>query len=204
MLTAAVIRRTPLLQRAFCLFPTTRIHLSEDMEAVQGEESVGIQVYTCKEFPGFAGILKQRYSDFVVREIDINGNVAYLNELNANAVEKATFKKEEVTDSGSDNLDSAVICEKFVETMCSLVTLSEEVQLNLRSFLMACLSRDEECPKEFIAFPCTVKETRTAAHMAIKTLAPVYIIATFFCDVCDEMSKLFYTVIVCCLIKDSI
>lgn len=185
MLTAAVIRRTSSLQGAFRLF-STRIHLS-DMEVVQGEESVGIQVYTSSEFPGFAGILKQRYSDFIVREIDINGNVAYLNELNAHVLEKATFSKEEAggsgggggggddSGSGSGDLNTTELCEKFLETMCSLVTLSEESQQGLRTFLMACLSRDEACPKEHVAFPCTVKETRTAAHMAIKTLAPVYL-----------------------------
>jgi tRNA pseudouridine13 synthase len=145
------------------------------MQVVEGEESVGIQVYTTEKFPGFAGILKQRYSDFIVREIDVNGNVAYLNELNAKVVEDAVFSKdkdEESEDSGS-GLGAIELGEKFMEKMCSLVTLTEESQIGLRTFLTSCLSRDAECPKEYIAFPCTVKETRTAAHMAIKVLAPV-------------------------------
>jgi tRNA pseudouridine13 synthase len=160
------------------------------MEVVQGEESVGIQVYTCKEFPGFAGILKQRYTDFIVREIDTNGNVAYLQELNAKAVENKVFAKDEGEDSSS-GLDIAELADKFMEKMCSLVTLDEDRQNGLRGFLTSCLSKADECPKEYVAFPCTVKETRTAAHMAIKTLAPVR----------TGLSVVLCCVVLCCVVK---
>ena len=41
------------------------------------EPDVGIRLFTstCK---GFSGILKQRYSDFIVNEIDLKGNVVEL------------------------------------------------------------------------------------------------------------------------------
>lgn len=199
MLTSVVQRNTH-LQKVFRLF-STRIQFP-DMEVVQGEKSVGIQVYTCKEFPGFAGILKQRYTgigvhgpkiihivlklsclpydyffmtDFIVREIDVNGNVAQLHELNAKAVEDAVFNQESGKDTGSDSngLETAELVDLFVEKMKLLVTLDENSQTNMREFLVQCLSKHDDCPNEYIAFPCTVKETRTAAHKAIKAIVPV-------------------------------
>ena len=147
------------------------------MEAVQGESSVGIQAYTSRELAGFAGILKQRYSDFIVREIDTSGAVAYLQELNAHAVEQAVFKSESecVSEGVSNAVDggSEELVEKFMVGVSALVTLSEEESSGLRSFLSHCFTRAVECPKEHIAFACTVKETRTAVHKAIKTIAPV-------------------------------
>lgn len=154
------------------------------MDIVQGEESVGIQMYTSHELAGFAGILKQRYSDFIVREIDVSGNVAYLNELNAHSVEDSVFQKNEAAgeEGGGGGHGSADTAVALMEKMSSLVELSEQERSALDSFLAACLSRDEACPNQLVAFACSVKETRTAAHMAIKTLAPVSSAQPSFCS----------------------
>ena len=42
------------------------------------EENVGIVEYINKEAEGFEGILKHRYSDFIVNEISENGQVVWL------------------------------------------------------------------------------------------------------------------------------
>lgn len=42
------------------------------------ETDVGITQYISPNLPGFRGILKQRYTDFLVNEIDTNGNVVHL------------------------------------------------------------------------------------------------------------------------------
>jgi hypothetical protein len=48
---------------------------SEEMEFTLKEEDVGIAHYVNKDVAGFGGILKHRYSDFSVNEIDLKGNV---------------------------------------------------------------------------------------------------------------------------------
>ncbi|XP_021762369.1 putative pseudouridine synthase C1A4.09 isoform X2 [Chenopodium quinoa] len=44
------------------------------------EPDVGILCYI-SHLPGLRGILKQRYSDFIVNEVDLNGNVVHLTSL---------------------------------------------------------------------------------------------------------------------------
>ncbi|CAN0920472.1 Multisubstrate pseudouridine synthase 7 [Linum grandiflorum] len=58
------------------------------------EADVGILCYISKT-PGFRGILKQRYSDFIVNEVDTEGNVVHLTTLNApsQVVEENETKK---------------------------------------------------------------------------------------------------------------
>eukprot|EP00899_Mesostigma_viride_P014700 jgi/Mesvir1/23230/Mv09235-RA.1 len=46
------------------------------------ENSVGIECFTT-ETPGFLAILKQRYSDFIVNEVDLSGTVLRLTDLSS-------------------------------------------------------------------------------------------------------------------------
>ncbi|GAB2277577.1 hypothetical protein Dimus_012286 [Dionaea muscipula] len=57
------------------------------------EPDVGIFCYI-SQLPGFRGILKQRYSDFIVNEVDLDGNVVHLTtlELPLEMVEKEELK----------------------------------------------------------------------------------------------------------------
>ncbi|KAK6525005.1 hypothetical protein TWF281_011895 [Arthrobotrys megalospora] len=48
---------------------------------VRTEESVGITEFLCPDAAGFQGLLKQRYTDFLVNEIDKDGNVLRLKSL---------------------------------------------------------------------------------------------------------------------------
>ncbi|KAK6505965.1 hypothetical protein TWF506_010892 [Arthrobotrys conoides] len=48
---------------------------------VRTEESVGITEFLCPDAVGFQGLLKQRYTDFLVNEIDKDGNVLRLKSL---------------------------------------------------------------------------------------------------------------------------
>ncbi|XP_057871903.2 multisubstrate pseudouridine synthase 7 [Cryptomeria japonica] len=51
------------------------------------EADVGILYYT-SNLPGFRGVLKQRYTDFIVNEVDCNGKVIHLTSLDAPVEEK--------------------------------------------------------------------------------------------------------------------
>ncbi|KAK9159535.1 hypothetical protein Syun_005876 [Stephania yunnanensis] len=60
------------------------------------ESDVGIICYV-SDLPGFRGVLKQRYSDFIVNEVDCEGNVVHLTCLDAPStelVEKKTVVEE--------------------------------------------------------------------------------------------------------------
>ena len=58
------------------------------------EKAVGITEYLTPDLPGFTGILKQRYTDFLVNEIDGAGNVVHLTNLNAPSSSLPTEPKE--------------------------------------------------------------------------------------------------------------
>ncbi|XP_042059815.1 multisubstrate pseudouridine synthase 7-like [Salvia splendens] len=60
------------------------------------ESQVGILCYI-SQLPGFRGILKQRYSDFIVNEVGLDGNVVHLTTLDS-PLEIAVEKKVEVAD----------------------------------------------------------------------------------------------------------
>ncbi|VEU41344.1 unnamed protein product [Pseudo-nitzschia multistriata] len=76
---------------------------TKDIEALgtydEIEKSLGISEYlSSSSFSGFTAVVKARYSDFLVHEIDLDGNVARLTSLDVPKSEasKDTEKKEEV------------------------------------------------------------------------------------------------------------
>ena len=50
---------------------------------------------------GFVGVIKQRYSDFIVREVDLQGQVAMLKSTDARELENQVFRTDR-----HDNADS--------------------------------------------------------------------------------------------------
>ncbi|XP_021773181.1 pseudouridylate synthase 7 homolog [Chenopodium quinoa] len=63
------------------------------------EPDVGILCYI-SQLPGFRGILKQRYSDFIVNEVDLDGNVVHLTSLHVSP--ELAENKEEIVAEQSD------------------------------------------------------------------------------------------------------
>ena len=72
-----------------CREPAAKMPRSEEAEKKKKKEEdegtgdsfereVGITEYTGPQVPGFRGILKDRYSDFLVNEVDMAGNVVHL------------------------------------------------------------------------------------------------------------------------------
>ena len=60
------------------------------------ERDVGITLFLSSELPGFKGQIKQRYTDFMVNEIDKNGNVVHLTDKGFKMPKKKELSKEEV------------------------------------------------------------------------------------------------------------
>ena len=72
------------------------------------EEDVGITEYINNTNKGFKCVLKHRYSDFIVNEIDENGNVVWIKEENK-AIEDIVSntnneQKEELTEEKADSI----------------------------------------------------------------------------------------------------
>jgi len=57
------------------------------MKYDEAERNVGIAAYVSPDALGFAAVSKARYSDFLVREVDVDGNVARLTSLENNLKE---------------------------------------------------------------------------------------------------------------------
>ena len=59
------------------------------------EKAMGIEAYASPDAPGFAAVSKARYSDFVVHEVDVDGNVSRLESLENNLVDAEEAAQEE-------------------------------------------------------------------------------------------------------------
>ncbi|RVD87530.1 uncharacterized protein DFL_001759 [Arthrobotrys flagrans] len=61
--------------------PSSTVPTGRVEKFIRTEESVGITEFLCPNAVGFQGLLKQRYTDFLVNEIDKDGNVLRLKSL---------------------------------------------------------------------------------------------------------------------------
>lgn len=112
--------------------------------------------------PGIRGILKQRYSDFVVREF-IDGRIVQLSSIDGKEIENRLFPKTAPAAHFPDDIN------KFMEQIVALgVLLDAKQSTELTSYLIGCLDKSASIDSEFTAFPCTAKQTRSTVHQLIK------------------------------------
>jgi tRNA pseudouridine13 synthase len=137
---------------------------------------VGIKEYANKA-PGFQGIHKQRYSDFVVREITRSEGLAVLNQVNVKELEQIFNPPPELPkrkdDDGADidlvneflsDVTKFLDDSGFEESINSWKTSKEATE----SFLRKCIDKEEDCPSHHVSFCCTDKALRTEAHTTLK------------------------------------
>ncbi|KAI3875171.1 hypothetical protein MKX03_032975, partial [Papaver bracteatum] len=81
---------------AFKLYCNSSAPKTETLIMPLDETDVGIHCYI-SQLPGFRGVLKQRFADFIVNEVDTDGNVVRLTSLDApsESVEEKKEKEEE-------------------------------------------------------------------------------------------------------------
>ncbi|XWS42491.1 hypothetical protein CRYUN_Cryun16bG0018400 [Craigia yunnanensis] len=122
------------------------------------ESDVGILCFI-SHLPGFRGILKQRYSDFIVNEVDTEGNVIHLTSLGAppEAVEEGETKI-------SDQLNKSYASE--IEKFRSLAG-DTDVD-SLEAFINQITSGSEEDISPIVLSPDSDKSHRTAMHNFFK------------------------------------
>lgn len=80
------------------------VSITNAAEAAQREQelAVGITAYVSPEAPGFSCIVKQRYTDFLVNEIDTNGQVLHLTELAEPAKKQSREQKRANAAAGAE------------------------------------------------------------------------------------------------------
>lgn len=164
------------LKHSFQPITTTLI----TMDPSELEQEIGITEYT-NNAKGFKGIHKQRFSDFVVREVDIDGSIVYLKELSGNDLEKKYFtKKNDTNNNDMINNDLNPIelakqtCIELKKHLINAVS-DEKMDENLINFIEACINKSNDCDDSFITYSCTNKESRTEMHKCIRNHVGAYI-----------------------------
>ncbi|XP_057962932.1 multisubstrate pseudouridine synthase 7 isoform X2 [Malania oleifera] len=122
------------------------------------EEDVGICCFI-SHLPGFRGILKQRYSDFIVNEVDCDGNVVHLTCLDA-PLEAKDVNKMELSDQSDKSYTSEI------ELFRSLAGNSDAEQL--KAFISQINSDGEGSALPIVLSPDFDKSHRTAIHNFFK------------------------------------
>ncbi|OMO55406.1 Pseudouridine synthase, TruD [Corchorus capsularis] len=122
------------------------------------ESDVGILCFI-SNLPGFRGILKQRYSDFIVNEVDTEGNVVHLTSLDA---PPEVVEERETKISDQLNKDYASEIEKF-----RLLAGDTDAD-RLEALINQITSGSEEDISPIVLSPDSDKSHRTAMHNFFK------------------------------------
>ncbi|XP_049351412.1 multisubstrate pseudouridine synthase 7 [Solanum verrucosum] len=122
------------------------------------ESDVGISCYI-SNLPGFRGILKQRYSDFIVNEVDLDENVVHLTSLEA---PKECSENKDV--NISDQLNRSYVTE--IESFRSLAGNSDADKL--KAFIDELNSGADVSDESIVLSPSSDKSHRTAIHNFFK------------------------------------
>ncbi|XP_009771202.1 multisubstrate pseudouridine synthase 7 [Nicotiana sylvestris] len=129
------------------------------MMKTMDESDVGISCYISK-LPGFRGILKQRYSDFIVNEVDLDGNVVHLTSLEA----PAEVCSEDKDVNLSDQLNKSYATE--IESFRSLAGNSDADKL--KGLIDKLNSGVDVSDESVVLSPSSDKLHRTAIHNFFK------------------------------------
>lgn len=141
------------------------------------ETAVGICAYA-NNCAGFQGIHKQRYSDFVVREVSKSGSVSVLTSTSGSELEARVFGQ----GSKSEELSPESISNFVDDLRKETIVGNEWNDSELQQFLTLCAEKSTTCPDNFVAFPCVDKLARTKAHQIIRTHLGTYVDSDTFND----------------------
>lgn len=161
------------------------------MTADDCNEAVGISEYISRT-AGFQGILKHRFSDFVVREVSVSGEATHLKSTeDLGGWESKYFKgKGDDAEVTSDNVHEKILefwrdigqivqigtnNDEHGDAAVTADVLSEPKSEALRSFILLACEKSTECPSDLLCFPGLHKAVRTAIHAAVKKHFSSYI-----------------------------
>lgn len=147
------------------------------------EEAVGICTYVSSNLEGFHGIHKQRYSDFIVREVTRDGEVCCLRNTSGAELEKKLFDIAEPPSGESESASPEELTSLVTKELKALsMKASGSIEVNtlnsnpetdsleekVKSFILACLSKSDDCPNDLTSFPCPSKEARGSMHQCVR------------------------------------
>ena len=146
------------------------------------EDAVGIREYIHPELVGISGIFKQRFSDFVVREITLEEDeVVYLRDVDGSKLEKMMFAEKVEEEDEPDwkasvsTVTGEVVAEKIITDLLNLFTdksvVSVEEQQRLKDFLQRSYDKIPDSPSEFIGLPSSDKAVRGQMHQIVRKYA---------------------------------
>ncbi|XP_073028027.1 multisubstrate pseudouridine synthase 7-like isoform X1 [Primulina eburnea] len=122
------------------------------------ESDVGILCYI-SNLPGFRGILKQRYSDFIVNEVDLDGNIVRLTSLDA-PPEIAEEKRETICD---------LLAKDYIPEIEKFRVLAGDIDAEkLKAFIDQVSSSVGGSNESIVLSPSSDKSHRTAVHNFFK------------------------------------
>ncbi|KAG6647237.1 hypothetical protein CIPAW_07G064800 [Carya illinoinensis] len=123
------------------------------------ESDVGIFCYISK-LPGFRGILKQRYSDFIVNEVDKEGNVVHLTSLDA---------PPEISEETVTKIDDTTNNKSYASEVDAFRSLAGDSDAKRLEALISQINTGvEDSVSPIILSPDSDKSHRTAIHNFFK------------------------------------
>eukprot|EP01036_Dinobryon_divergens_P027699 gene27699-36514_t len=137
------------------------------------EVSVGITTFA-NDHPGISGcIFKQRFSDFIVREIGLDGEIAVLKDTVCSELQKKHFPKALPSMNHDASMLSSAdqsVVQSVLERVQSIVKipLEKDKESELLLFIDKSIIRSEECSLYFMGIPCSDKLMRTSVHKLFK------------------------------------
>ncbi len=147
------------------------ISVMSDASDESFEQAVGITAFA-NTAVGFSGILKQRFSDFVVREVTLDGKVSSLIDTCGVDLEKKWFGDISAEDANNDYQTPSIAADRLINEIQTLLVnetqLTEAQITEVRAFIISCLEKDEEGPQFYVGILATDKATRTAIHGIFK------------------------------------
>ena len=107
--------------------PSAPASVDADLER---EVRAGIIEYVCPDNLGFTGVLKQRYTDFLVNEIGLDGQVLHLKSTQVEEKKKVVKENVEAANGASkDKLESTVATEDKADAVMQDAGVAGETTL---------------------------------------------------------------------------
>ncbi|XXG68023.1 hypothetical protein AAC387_Pa06g1223 [Persea americana] len=123
------------------------------------ESDVGILCYI-SQLPGFRGVLKQRYSDFIVNEVDFDGNVVHLTSFDL---------PPEIEEEGKAQVFDSTANKSYADEIESFRSIAGDADAeSLKGFLDRIASSTESDISPIVLSPDPDKSHRTAMHTFFK------------------------------------
>ncbi|XLS60362.1 hypothetical protein HN51_014590 [Arachis hypogaea] len=129
------------------------------------ESHVGISCYI-SNLPGFRGVLKQRYSDFIVNEVDRDGQVVHLSSLDAPPEEEQRSVQETGTNTSESDTTTVTSYAALLDSFKSLAGDSDAGCLE--EFLNQINTGDDKSVAPLVLSPDSNKSHRTVMHKFFK------------------------------------